>query len=138
MRQRIYDYNKYVNTYKQDYNGIKPSEREVMKALNLSVKQYDRMMLAIVESTMCSLDDSIGDDESDLTLVDTIADDQDDYSEIEDKNTLATLWDNVEELNEQNKYIINERYKNNRTQTELASEMCKSNARIQQIEHKAL
>ena len=80
-----------------------------------------------------SFDSVISDDGKEITLLDTIPD----INEM-DINTLVALRDELSKLNDEEKEIINNRYINDLTQSEVASNMGISQVQVSRKEQKVL
>ena len=80
-----------------------------------------------------SFDSVISDDGKEITLLDTIPD----INEM-DINTLVALRDELSKLNDEEKQIINNRYINDLTQSEVASNMGISQVQVSRKEQKVL
>lgn len=130
-------YHHFVYDY-ESKNGEPPSDEQIQSHLNLSNTQYKALKKALTEST-CSLEDVVPG--TDLTVYDGVADEFD----IEDTvlNTIANdqvnaeIWESVNGLSPRLKNVIELRYKNGLTQSDVAKELGVSGSRIAQCEHQA-
>lgn len=136
---RISEYKKY---YKQCIieTHERPTEQMVMKHMQLSQVQYDRMMKAIIESECISTSQAIG--EEGLTIEDVVADSIDLESTVLDEvfqeQVGQELWDEVKKLDGKQSTVILEKYQEGKTVEAIASDIDVSGTRARQIEQKAL
>lgn len=130
-------YHHFVYEYEAS-NGKPPSDEQIQSHLNLSNTQYKSLKNAMTEST-CSLEDIIPG--TDLTVHDGVADEFDIedavLNPIADKQVNAEIWESVNSLSPKLKSVIELRYKNGLTQSDVAKELGVSGSRIGQCEHRA-
>lgn len=135
MGERIRKYNQLQSKY-----GIVPDKEIVRKELNLSNRQYDSLMEALKMSASVSIDKAVYDDE--LTFSDVISSDEDIAETVVNADAeeylKTTLWNQVEQLDEYEKTIINLYYKLNLTYKEIAMNFGVCESSINKWKSKAL
>ena len=123
--------------YKEEYyndTGIELDLYDISSKLDIPIYKVKEAM----DSTMdvSSLFDRIKNKKNDdLLLIDSISDVSDSYDKRINK---YTLYDGINKLNELEKKIIVDRYYNDKTQEELASELMVSQAQISRLEKGAI
>ncbi|MBP3635090.1 MAG: sigma-70 family RNA polymerase sigma factor [Bacilli bacterium] len=110
--------------------GRSPSILELSKLLDEDERKISEVLG--FDQNVRSIDIKI-DNDSDLTLADTIKDD-----EKVDKIDLISLNDALNDLTDEDRQIIKQRYYDGKTQTELASEMNISQVKVYRMERRIL
>lgn len=117
MSERIRKYNQLKSKC-----GTLPDKETVMRELNLSNRQYNSLMEALKMNVSVSMDKAIYDDE--LSLSDVISSGEDVEETVinadAEEHLKTTLWNQVEQLDEYEKTIINLYYKLNLTNEDIA------------------
>ena len=118
VRNGVIKYNKIVARYKATY-GRPPCDNEIMTLLKINKKQLKQLKEEALKISIRSLDEPINTDTDDqISLGDAIADPDDQYEEIierEDETALSILlWDEVDALTPVEAKIIRERFKENK------------------------
>ena len=111
--------------------GIYPTIDQLSKILSLDRAKIIEVLS--INQNVKSLDETISNDTDDILLKDTIA-----KEEKIDMVDLISLNDALNELSDEEKNIINERYYNGKTQTEIAKEMNISQVKVYRMERKIL
>lgn len=131
MQDRISKYKRLINEL-----GHVPDKDTIMVTMNLSEEQYEWMMLTIRQNNVIGFDEPLYKDGK--TIGDLLESDGDLEDEVIRKEMIDSLWKQVERLPERQKCVILRRYKENHTQTEIASDEGVSNTYIAIIEKQAL
>ena len=133
-------YKSFIQEY-QNECGTVPDDKVIMRELELTPKTLERIKKAIYEQHCISFSERLSTDE-DLTLEDTLADDYDMESDIEDKlfreHQREVLDNAIGRLKENEQHVIRSRYWDEQSQIQLSEEMNISNSRVGQIEKDAL
>lgn len=142
--QQLYSkYSKIVNDFVEKHN-IKPTDREVSRLLDTSVKKIQNIKKAMYEvGNMDSLNQSIGGENDDIRLSDSVIGsngiENDILDRIIEKDKKCSLWgivkENTSEL--ENKVIVS-RYKKDLTLEATGKEIGVSRERVRQMESAAL
>lgn len=134
MIQRLNSYEKLL----KEYGGFVDAD-VVMKALDLTQKQYDELMLIKHTKDCVSIDTTVQTKEADnLTLGDTIADECDIESSVMDSVMCEELWKQVDTLHDNLKEVIVRRYKEEQQVKDIAEHFGVTTGRIHNLEKKAL
>lgn len=107
------------------------TDEEVSKLLNVSVSKINEVMKLC--SGVESLDSVISSDDKDLTLMDTIKDENN-----LSKEDLISLKDALRNLNKEDQMLIYQRYYEGKSQTEIAKEKNISQVKVYRLERKIL
>lgn len=107
------------------------TDEEVSELLNVSVSKINEVMKLC--SGVESLDSVISSDDKDLTLMDTIKDENN-----LSKEDLISLKDALRNLNKEDKMLIYQRYYEGKSQTEIAKEKNISQVKVYRLERKIL
>lgn len=136
--QKISSYRTVLRDYSKKH-GMIPSDEYVMEKMHLTKREYNRLLRDVATCYVHSIEEQIGSDEDGLTIGDTIPSGDDIESEFVQNDLNRMLWEQVDKLDDPRKtLIINRLYKDDKTQLQVAEELCVSVARVQQIERKAL
>lgn len=134
MLQRLNNYEKLL----KEYGGFVDAE-VVMKALDLTKKQYEELLLIKHTKDCVSIDTTVQTKEADnLTLGDTIADDSDIEESVMDSVMCEELWKQVDTLHDNLKEVIVKRYKEEQQVKDIAECLGVTTGRIHNLEKKAL
>lgn len=142
--QQLYSkYSKIVNAFVEKHNR-KPTDREVSRLLDTSVKKIQNIKKALYEvGNMDSLDQSIGGENDNIRLSDSVIGsngiENDILDQIIENDKKGSLWGIVEENTSEleNKVIVN-RYKKDLTLEATGKEIGVSRERVRQLESAAL
>lgn len=107
------------------------TDEEVSELLNVSVSKINEVMKLC--SGVESLDSVISSDDKDLTLMDTIKDENNLA-----KEDLISLKDALRNLNKEDQMLIYQRYYEGKSQTEIAKEKNISQVKVYRLERKIL
>ena len=107
------------------------TDEEVSELLNVSVSKINEVMKLC--SGVESLDSVISSDDKDLTLMDTIKDENN-----LSKEDLISLKDALRNLNKEDQMLIYQRYYERKSQTEIAKEKNISQVKVYRLERKIL
>ena len=110
--------------------GSIPSVEELSKLINEDEEKIKEVLE--FDQNIRSIDINI-DNDSDLTLADIVKEE-----EKIDKIDIISLNDALNDLNDEDRMIIEERYYNGKTQTELASELNISQVKVYRMERRIL
>ena len=112
----------------------KKGKYPTIKEISLILNEKENKILDVlnINQNVSSLDETINDNE-DILLKDTIS--KKDNIELDD---LISLKDALNDLTTEERNIINERYYNGKTQTELAKELNTSQVKVYRMERKIL
>ena len=136
----IRKYQKFCQEY-ANAHGTTPDDKTIMKELELTEKRLDNIRKTIYEQNCISIHSAAPGTE-DAALEDILADETDIAADVEDqvfKEEVKEIVDNaVDQLQPNQSYVIRERYLENATLCQVATEMRISIERVRQIERKAL
>lgn len=136
--EKLSKYHKYISDYKSD-NGENPSDELIQKHLQMNERQYKSLLKASAESNTIGFDDVIPG--TDLTVSEGIADEtnMEDaiIQKIAEEQVNSEIWKCIEELDPKLKDVLQLRYKDGLTQSDIAEKYDVSPERIRQYEHKA-
>lgn len=142
--QQLYNrYSKLVNAFIEKHNR-KPTDCEASLLLDASVKKIQHMKKTLYEvGNMDSLDQSIGGENDDIRLSDSVIGsngiENDIVDKIIEKDIKSSLWGIIEEnTSEIENKVINSRYRKGLTLEATGKEMGVSRERVRQIESAAL
>lgn len=107
------------------------TDEEVSELLNVNVSKINEVMKLC--SGVESLDSVISSDDKDLTLMDTIKDENN-----LSKEDLISLKDALRNLNKEDQMLIYQRYYEGKSQTEIAKEKNISQVKVYRLERKIL
>ena len=136
----IRKYQKFCQEY-ANAHGITPDDKTIMKELELTEKRLENIRKTIYEQNCISIHSAAPGTE-DAALEDILADETDIAADVEDqvfKEEVKEIVDDaVDQLQPNQSYVIRERYLENATLCQVATEMSISIERVRQIERKAL
>ncbi|NSJ55645.1 sigma-70 family RNA polymerase sigma factor [Enterocloster clostridioformis] len=136
----IRKYQKFCQEY-TNANGTEPDDKTIMKELELTAKKLENIRKTIYEQNCISIHKPVAGTE-DAALEDILADDADIAAEVEDQvfqdEIKKVVNDAVDQLPQNQAFVIRARYLKDSTQTQIASDLNVSFQRISQIENKAL
>lgn len=136
--RKISSYRKILRDYSQEHGEL-PTDDYIMKQLQMNKKQYNGFLRNIAGWYVCSIEEQVGSDDDGLNIGDTIPSKEDIEEEYIQEDLNRMLWEQVEKLDDPRQcLVINRLYKENKTQLQIAEELCVSVARVQQIERKTL
>lgn len=134
----ISKYHKFKKEYSVEF-GNEPNELEYMEHLELNLKAFKELKKLISEISCLSIDLPIAEDQ---TLGEVLSNNYNLESDVVERLTndqlSVGLWKAVDELDERQKVIIINRYKEQKSVVSIAEEKGLSSTRIGQLEKKAL
>lgn len=140
-RALIGKYYNEVNRYRV-LIGRNPSDAELGELLRLTQEQLEKLKADVQAARIRSTSEIVGREGSDLTLEDTIPDDNDQYEDaiekIQREQLSNTLWSCVDDLSPQQADVIRGRFKDGRTLKECGELLGISTECAKQIERNAL
>lgn len=140
-KEQILKYRKYCSDFKKDH-GRQPTRNEIARELSVSLQQLDEIRRSDAMATIVSLSSPVADEETGLTLEDTIQDPADLIAEVEnqiqDEQLRETIWKVVDGLGEKESAIIRKRYQERKTLRECGAAFGFSLSRARELENKAL
>ena len=135
---------KYQMTVKDFYknHGREPLDQELRELLSLNDKQLDILKERAITEKVLSLDKTISTEDETFTLSDVVIDPEDHYEDItnqmDDEQKRRDVWEAVSTLDDRKADIIEKRYKDNMSLSQIGNALGLSKERIRQIENKAL
>ena len=136
--KQISSYRKILQAYEKEHGEL-PTDDYIRQQMGISKKQYKVLLVGVASCYIKSLDATVSTDEDSLTLGETIACKEDFTEELGYNNLNKFLWQQVEKLDDpKQRVIINKVFREEKTQLQIAEELCVSGARVQQIESTAL
>lgn len=140
LYQSILQYEKLVDKFKVSY-GCKPTDQEASYYLEMKEQQVTAIKKYRKLWSLASLDNPLEGSEE-LTIGETLPSDLSLEEEVLDDLTEAhlkeVLWGEVDKLEEEEGYVIRNRYQRRTTLNQLSEEMGVTRERVRQIEAKAL
>lgn len=116
--------------------GREPTKAEIMNSLRLNERQYFAMIAAKNGLRVVSLDETVKG--SDAPIYEVIADNTNIEGDYIDKECRRGLWKHVSALPDQEKRVIQYRYKDNLTYEQIAQNEQNTKSRIRAAEQKGL
>jgi len=139
-KERILSYMRAIDSFYLSY-GRDPSPRELQALLKVTPKVLDRIKSDINILKIRSTSEPLT-EEGDLTLEDSIVDDQDTIGDLLDDidrdRLVSLLWSLVDELPDRESDILKRRYLNNETLQDCGEDLGISSERVRQIEARAI
>lgn len=140
-REDVYEYNRAVKEYRRQF-GEWPSDCALCSLLDVSREKLQEIKKSVQMGQIRSLSESLGGEETDLTLGDTIASDQDLEGEAVRSADAADmkreLWIAVDHLSGILPEVIRRRYIDGQTLKEVGTNMNVSISEVRRTENKAL
>lgn len=137
--EKISKYYKFIRNYELD-NNEKPNDNEIMDYLEINENQLKSLKKYIAENNEISLQTVLSDEKNMVENV--IANDDNTEEEVCEKifyqQIKKEIWDEVSKLPEKTANIVEQKYKYNKTITDIAKEQKVSYQRIGQIEYEGL
>ena len=135
-------YNMAVNEIKSR-TGREPTRAEIRASIGASDKVVDMIEKSIILRNIASTESAIcSDTGDDITLMETIADDNNCIEEAEDRiyhrELKETIWKTVDSLPEDQCHVIHEKYENGKTSMEIGEESGISVNKVFSLENNAL
>lgn len=141
MKEQLLEYRKYCAVFEKDH-GRRPETKEILKALNLTREQFEKIRKADCMTLISSLSSPVSDEDPDLTLEDTIADPVDPIRSTEERlqaeQLSQALWGAVDSLPERESAVIRKRYQEQKTLKACGADLGVSIDRARQIEAQAI
>lgn len=135
----IRKYQKFCQEY-INVHGTDPDDKTIMSELEMTAKKLESIRKTIYEQNCISIHKPVAGTE-DAALEDILADDADIATEVEDQvfqdEIKKVVNDAVDQLPQNQAFVIRARYLEDSTQTQIASDLNVSFQRISQIEKKA-
>ena len=136
----IRKYEKIVKEYRKEYNR-EPSERELCRSLYVSREKLREIKKNAKIARIRSLSESIGGEDEEITLGDSVASDwnieEDICRELDYEIMQKALWKVVDDLPEEQAVVIRMRYQEHMTLDAVGQSMGVSRERVRQEEAKA-
>ena len=140
MQTDIRKYEKVVKEYRKEYNR-EPSERELCRSLYVSREKLREIKKNAKIARIRSLSESIGGEDEEITLGDSVASDwnieEDICRELDYEIMQKALWKVVDDLPEEQAVVIRMRYQEHMTLDAVGQSMGVSRERARQEESKA-
>ncbi len=120
--------------------GRPPTEEEAAEALGISIEDYRQLLIDYARTAMLSLEGCLinGDEDDGNSLMDTLADADDPYEELMEREQTRALITALENLNERERQVIQLYYYEGLTFKEIGQVMNISESRVYQIHTRAL
>jgi len=120
--------------------GRPPTDEEAAEALGVSVHDYRQLLIDYARTNTVSLEACLinGDDEENNSLLETLADAEDPYEELLEREQTQALTNAIENLGEREKQVIQLYYYDGLTFKEIGQVMNISESRVYQIHTRAL
>ena len=120
--------------------GRPPTDEEAAEALGVSVHDYRQLLIDYARTNTVSLEACLinGDDEENNSLLETLADAEDPYEELLEREQTQALTNAIENLGEREKQVIQLYYYDGLTFKEIGQVMSISESRVYQIHTRAL
>lgn len=140
--EKINKVQKFIKSFEAEY-GYEPTDEEIAKYLNFKIEEVIETKKNIEKTRMVSLDYNVGDDDSDTSLLDFVADDDSDSFEIVSRIQLRKeLEEIMNTLTERESDVIKQRFgwdgHGEKTLEAVGQSFNVTRERIRQIENKAL
>lgn len=140
-RSEVQQYKKIVNEYHKWY-GKEPSDKEMRAFLGVDREKLGTIKRNVLSSTICSLSEPVAGEDNNISLGDTVANEQDlEEDVIKRLDTAAiqeTLWNTVDELPDNMPEVLRYRYQDNMTMNEVGQNLGITTSQVRTIESKAL
>ena len=140
-RELIGRYHRCLNSYRLKF-GRDPSEKELCALLELSMNQLEDLKRDLHALKIRSTAETVGGDDDDLTLEDTIADDGDAIGDVIERihfeQLSACIWSEVDILPAGQRDVIRKRYKEGCTMKECGAALGVTPECVKSLEDKAL
>lgn len=141
MKEQLLEYRKYCAVFEKDH-GRRPETKEILKALNLTREQFEKIRKADCMMLISSLASPVSNEDPDITLEDTLADPDDPIRATEERlqaeQLSEVLWGAVDSLPKKESAVIRKRYQEQKTLKETGADFGFSTDRARQIEAQAL
>ncbi|GAA0071891.1 FliA/WhiG family RNA polymerase sigma factor [Clostridium sardiniense] len=136
---KINDYNNAVVTL-QNYLYREPTDIEISKYLNIPLSEINKIENNIYKMSMTSLDNIIFEGNTDVSLIDTIKDDEKKtpLNIIEEEEKIDILTKAIDSLKERDKLILSLYYYEDLTLKEIGKILEVSESRVSQLHSKAI
>lgn len=136
---KINDYNNAVFTL-QNYLYREPTDIEISKYLNIPLSEINKIENNIYKMSMTSLDNIIFEGNADISLIDTIKDDEKKtpLNIIEEEEKIDILTKAIDSLKERDKLILSLYYYEDLTLKEIGKILEISESRVSQLHSKAI
>lgn len=137
--KKINDYNNAVFTL-QNYLYREPTDIEISKYLNIPLSEINKIENNIYKMSMTSLDNIIFEGNTDVSLIDTIKDDEKKtpLNIIEEEEKIDILTKAIDSLKERDKLILSLYYYEDLTLKEIGKILEVSESRVSQLHSKAI
>lgn len=140
-RQEIRDYKRVLNEYRK-YYGKEPSDREMRHFLHVSEEKLDQIKKAVQMGQIRSLSEPISNDDSDMSLSDMVASgedmEEDCIRRMDFQKMRSVLWEEVDELPDQQAQVIRKRYLNGCTMEKVGHELGIGTSAARNLQDKAM
>lgn len=139
--QKIQKYKQFLSWFLKCY-GRKPVDAEISHFMGMGIEQLEQLKKDARAAELRSLDCTVGGENGDIALGDTIAGSEDIESqvldEVEAEQLKTAIWSTVDSLEEYQAFVIKSRYKGNMTLDAVAKERGVTRQAIRQQEAAAL
>ncbi len=120
--------------------GRPPTDEEAAAALEISVQEYRQLLIDYARTNTVSLEACLinGDEDDNSSLLETLANAEDPYAELLEREQTRALTEAIEKLNERERQVIQLYYYEGLTFKEIGQVMSISESRVYQIHTRAL
>lgn len=140
-RNEILQYKKIYGEYRKLY-GKEPTEFEMRYFLGVSIEKLESIKKNALVVKIRSLDETVGGDDEDILLSDTVASEEcfedDLIKRLDNAAMKESLWKIVDNLDSNMATVLRQRYQDKRTLKEIGESLGVSTERTRQIERNAL
>lgn len=140
-RNKVQQYKKIYGEYCKRY-GREPTDKEMRTFLGVNSEKLGTIKKNVLTSTIRSLSEPISGEDEEISLGDTVASDHDlEEDVIKRLDTAAiqeTLWNTVDELQDNMPEVLRYRYQDNMTVNEIGQNLGITTSQVRTIESKAL
>ena len=140
-KNEVQQYKKIVNEYHKWY-GKEPSDKEMRAFLGVDREKLGTIKRNVLSLTIRSLSEPITGEDDNISLGDTVASEQDLEEDVIKRLDTAviqeTLWNTVDELQDNMPEVLRYRYQDNMAMNEVGQNLGITTSQVRTIESKAL